>query len=256
MTSNDAPAANRPRVVVIDDERSVREMLEVGLGQEGFAVRSAPASASGLALVRAWELQCIVLDVMMPEVDGVATIPMIRRLTESPIVMPTARGEVRDRIAGIAAGADEYLPKPFDLAELAIRIRAALRRPQLASAGSPRVADLEIDLDARETRRGAWRIALSAREFDLLVASSRSCDGPLAVTERGREAEIRVVDGGPGIPERSRARILALAIAWRAVERCGGRIRLEDGRPGRTTFALAVPLAPNCSEISENLAVM
>ncbi len=172
-TMSDAPGGTRFRVAVIDDERSIREMLEVGLAQEGFDVRSAVDSASGLALVRAWEPQCIVLDVMMPKVDGIATIPMIRRLTESPIVMLTARGDVRDRIEGIAAGADDYLPKPFDLAELAIRIRAALRRPQLASARSLRVADLEIDLDTREARRGERRISLSTREFDLLVALAR-----------------------------------------------------------------------------------
>src|SRR6202035_3362039 len=102
-----------------------------GLTQEGFAVRTAVDGADGLALVRDWKPQCIVLDVMMPKIDGLALIPLLRRLTEVPIVMLTARGDVRDRIEGLRAGADDYLPKPFDLDELTARIHTALRRPTL-----------------------------------------------------------------------------------------------------------------------------
>jgi DNA-binding response OmpR family regulator len=161
------------RVAVIDDERTMREMIEIGLVQEGFAVRTAPDGITGLDLVRDWLPHCIVLDVMMPKLDGLAAIAHIHRLTEAPIVMLTARGEVRDRIMGLAAGADDYLSKPFDLGELAVRIRAALRRPHLAKVTALRVADLEIDLETRLVRRGERRIELSAREFDLLVALAR-----------------------------------------------------------------------------------
>ncbi len=172
--SNGNAAPGEPyRIAVIDDERALREMLEIGLMQEGFAVRTAADGARGLDLIREWTPHCIVLDVMMPKLDGIAAIPLIHRLTEAPIVMLTARGEVRDRIEGLAAGADDYLCKPFDIAELAVRIRAALRRPFLAKVRSLRVADLEIDLDTRIVQRGDRRISLSTREFDLLVALAR-----------------------------------------------------------------------------------
>lgn len=161
------------RVAVIDDEASIREMLEVGLGQEGFAVRSAVDGADGLALVRDWKPQCIVLDVMMPKIDGLALIPLLRRLTEVPIVMLTARGDVQDRIDGLRAGADDYLPKPFELAELAARIHTALRRPTLRRVEHLVFSDLEIDLEARIVRRAGKRLSLSVREFDLLVTLAR-----------------------------------------------------------------------------------
>jgi DNA-binding response OmpR family regulator len=114
-----------------------------------------------------------VLDVMMPKVDGLTLLPMIRRLTEVPIIMLTARGDVRDRIDGIRAGADDYLPKPFDLEELATRLHAALRRPRLREVAVLAYEDLELDLEARTVRRGAKFINLSTREFDLLAALAR-----------------------------------------------------------------------------------
>jgi DNA-binding response OmpR family regulator len=161
------------RVAVIDDEAAIRDMLRDGLTQEGFEVRTAIDGADGLALVRDWKPQCIVLDVMMPKIDGLAVIPLIRRLTEVPIVMLTARGDVRDRIDGLRAGADDYLPKPFELGELAARIHTALRRPTLRRVEYLTFADLEIDLEAHYVRRGGRRLALSAREFDLLAALAR-----------------------------------------------------------------------------------
>jgi DNA-binding response OmpR family regulator len=161
------------RLAVIDDEESVRKMLEVALALDGFEVRGAGDGVEGLALVRSWQPDCIVLDVMLPKVDGLTLLPMIRRLTEVPIIMLTARGEVRDRIDGIRAGADDYLPKPFDIEELATRLHAALRRPRLREVSELVYEDLELDLQARAVRRGANSIDLSAREFDLLAALAR-----------------------------------------------------------------------------------
>jgi DNA-binding response OmpR family regulator len=161
------------RLAVIDDEDSVRKMLEVALALDGFEVRGAGDGVEGLALVRSWQPDCIVLDVMLPKVDGLTLLPMIRRLTEVPIIMLTARGEVRDRIDGIRAGADDYLPKPFDIEELATRLHAALRRPRLREVSELVYEDLELDLQARAVRRGANSIDLSAREFDLLAALAR-----------------------------------------------------------------------------------
>jgi DNA-binding response OmpR family regulator len=163
----------KPRIVVIDDEQNIREVLEIGLAQEGFEVRSAPDGLSGLELVRAWKPHGVVLDVMMPKVDGLQLLPMLRRVTEVPVLMLTARGEVRDRIDGLRSGADDYLPKPFDLGELAARLHSALRRPRLERPNHVRAAELLIDLDTRAVRRGTREIALSPREFDLLTTLAR-----------------------------------------------------------------------------------
>jgi DNA-binding response OmpR family regulator len=161
------------RVVVIDDEASIREVLEIGLTQAGFAVKTAVDGPDGLTAIRDWNPDCIVLDIMMPKIDGLSLIPLLRRLTEVPIIMLTARGDVRDRIDGLKAGADDYLPKPFDLDELAARIQTALRRPALRHVQHLRVEDLEIDIEARTARRGERWIDLSTREFDLLTTLAR-----------------------------------------------------------------------------------
>ena len=161
------------RVAVIDDEQGMRDLLNVGLSQAGFDVRTAVDGADGLTLVRDWEPGCIVLDIMMPKIDGLALIPMLRRLTEVPIVMLTARGDVRDRIDGLRAGADDYLAKPFALEELVERVRTAVRRPALRHSTILRMADLEVDLEARTARRGGRRLALSMREFDLLTTLAK-----------------------------------------------------------------------------------
>ncbi|HEY0393598.1 MAG TPA: response regulator transcription factor [Candidatus Elarobacter sp.] len=161
------------RVVVIDDEKSIREMLEIGLAQAGFEVRTAVDGPDGLTVIRDWNPDCVVLDIMMPKIDGLSLIPLLRRLTEVPIIMLTARGDVRDRIDGLKAGADDYLPKPFDLDELVARIQTALRRPMLRHVNHLRVADLEVDVEARAARRGDRWIDLSTREFDLLATLAR-----------------------------------------------------------------------------------
>ncbi|MGA3036615.1 MAG: response regulator transcription factor [Vulcanimicrobiaceae bacterium] len=161
------------RVAIIDDEQSLRDLLEMTLSQAGFEARSAVDGADGLTLVRDWDPDCIVLDVMMPKIDGLSVIPLIRRITEKPILMLTARADARDRVEGLRAGADDYLAKPFDLEELVERVRAAMRRPNLAQATVLRFADLEIDLDARTLKRGEQYIPLTTREFDLLVTLAR-----------------------------------------------------------------------------------
>jgi DNA-binding response OmpR family regulator len=179
------------RLAVIDDEESVRKMLEVALALEGFEVRGAGDGVAGLALVRTWQPDCIVLDVLLPKLDGLALLPMLRRLTEVPIIMLTARAEVRDRIDGIRAGADDYLPKPFDLEELTTRLHAALRRPRLREVSVLAYDDLELDLETRTVRRGANAIELSTREFALLAALARR---PRRVFTR--DELIRLVWGG------------------------------------------------------------
>ena len=102
-----------PRVVVIDDERHLRELLELGLAEDGFEVRSAADGRSGLQLVREWRPDAIVLDVMLPFLDGLELLPMLRRVTEAPILMLSAKSDTGDRITGLRRGADDYLAKPF-----------------------------------------------------------------------------------------------------------------------------------------------
>ena len=157
-------ASVRPRIAVVDDEENLREVLELGLTQEGFEVRTAPDGATALTIIRAWQPEAIVT---MPVIDGISLIALVRKFSQAPILLLTAHGGLRDRIAGLKAGADDYLVKPFDLAELSERLRTALRRPYLQQGEQLRYADLVLDLNTRTTRRGGREISLSAREFDL-----------------------------------------------------------------------------------------
>jgi len=168
-----AHVPGKPKVVVVDDERSIRELLELGLAREGYVVQTAADGAQALALVADWCPDVIVLDVMMPKIDGFALLPMLRRRTQAPIIMLTARGDLSDRVTGLRGGADDYLAKPFDLEELLARLDAALRRPHLADPRVLTYSDLSADLDTREVVRAGARIDLTAREFDLLVALLR-----------------------------------------------------------------------------------
>jgi DNA-binding response OmpR family regulator len=163
-----------PRVVVIDDERHLRELLELGLAEDGFEVRSAADGRSGMQLVREWRPDAIVLDVMLPFVDGLELLPMLRRVTEAPILMLSAKADTDDRITGLRRGADDYISKPFDMSELVARLYSALRRPRLEQPSIVAYADLSIDLDRRDVKRGDRRIELSAREYALLLTFVRN----------------------------------------------------------------------------------
>jgi DNA-binding response OmpR family regulator len=163
----------RPRVLVVDDEPNLREMLEIGLTQHGFDVQVVADGQAALAAVREWAPDAVILDVMMPKIDGISLLPMLRRITEAPVLMLSAKVEIETRLAGLANGADDYLAKPFELRELALRLRTRLRRPQLARPERLAVDDLEIDLQTRTTMRAGAAIELSAREFDLLAVLMR-----------------------------------------------------------------------------------
>jgi len=168
MTSLDEPT-----ILVIDDEPNMRDMLEIGLAHHGFAVVGAGDGPAALAMLRANRPDAILLDVMMPKIDGVSLVPLIRRLTEAPIVMLSALSDAQDKIAGLAAGADDYVGKPFDLGEVAARLRAQLRRPQLAQRDAIRYADVVIDVPTRRVQTASGNVQLTAREFDLLVTLLR-----------------------------------------------------------------------------------
>jgi DNA-binding response OmpR family regulator len=167
-TAQALPDGERPRVAIVDDERHIRELLELSLNQSGYATRSACDGQSGLQVIREWRPHAVILDVMMPKLDGLTLLPLIRTVTESPVLMLSALGEVSDRIAGLERGADDYLPKPFDTDELLGRLAAALRRPHLSDPQTLSFADLEVNVIDREVRRGERSIRLTAREFELL----------------------------------------------------------------------------------------
>ena len=196
-----AHVPGKPKVVVVDDERSIRELLELGLAREGYVVRSAADGAQALALIAEWCPDVIVLDVMMPKIDGFALLPMLRRRTQAPIIMLTARGDISDRVTGLRGGADDYLAKPFDLDELLARLEAALRRPHLATPKQLAYEDLTADLETREVFRAGERIDLTVREFELLVVLMRE---PRRVFSKDRLLDVvwgAEFDGPVGIVE-------------------------------------------------------
>jgi DNA-binding response OmpR family regulator len=168
--------AEKPRVLVVDDERGLRELLEYGLAQAGFTVRSVTDGSAALPVLDSWDPDVIVLDVMLPGGDGFSVLPEIRQRTTAPVVMLTARTEVAERVAGLTAGADDYVGKPFDLEELVARLRTLLRRPAIEERETLTYADLSVDARSRSVWRGNRRIELSPREFDLLVTFAQHAE--------------------------------------------------------------------------------
>src|SRR6188472_2626240 len=160
------------RILVVDDERAVRESLRRALELEGYDVDLAEDGESALErLSGIAEADAVILDVLMPGIDGLEVCRRLRAGRNAvPVLMLTARAEVDSRVAGLDAGADDYLPKPFALAELLARLRALLRRAgnDDGGAGVLRFSDLELDLGTREVRRGQRPIELTRTEFALL----------------------------------------------------------------------------------------
>ena len=172
-----APDPQRPRVLVVDDDAAIREALDRALRGEGFAVRGAGGGRAGLEAVADWAPDAIVLDVSMPDLNGRAVCARLRAGgVRTPILILSARDEVDDRVAGLQAGADDYLVKPFALPELVARLEALLRRAHEAAALDPApeaeaelvVGDLVLAPSARTARRGGVPLDLTRREFDLL----------------------------------------------------------------------------------------
>jgi two-component system response regulator MprA len=156
-------------ILIAEDDRRVRESLERALRLEGYTVETVPDGAAALAAHDREPPDLLLLDVSMPNVDGLTVCRMIRsRGHDTPVLMLTARHEIPDRVAGLDAGADDYLVKPFALDELLARVRARLRHS--AGDGADRLAlgDLELDVDGRSATRGGRVLELSKTEFDLL----------------------------------------------------------------------------------------
>lgn len=161
----------RPHIVVIDDDEKITSLLRRSLAFEGYEVTTAPNGQEGLRILLGRHADLVVLDVMMPQLDGWEVCRRLRAADiHSPILMLTAKDDLQDRVKGLDLGADDYLVKPFALEELMARVRALLRRrpEQSDDHNQLRFEDLLLDVDAREAVRGAHRIELTAKEFDLL----------------------------------------------------------------------------------------
>jgi two-component system OmpR family response regulator len=163
-------AATPARLLVVDDEATILELLSGSLRLAGFEVLTAASGAEAVRAAASGRPDLVLLDVMMPDGDGFEALRRIRSGgAEVPVIFLTARDEESDRVTGFAAGADDYVTKPFSLNELLGRIRAVLRRTRRDAIGSRlRVADLEIDEDAHEVRRSGAVVALTPTEFRLL----------------------------------------------------------------------------------------
>ncbi|MFC7681116.1 response regulator transcription factor [Paenibacillus sp. GCM10028914] len=161
----------RSRILIVDDDEKIISMLRRGLAFEGYDVHTASNGAEGLRMVLNEEPDVVILDVMMPQVDG---FEALRRLREGgskvPVLMLTAKDEVENRVKGLDIGADDYLVKPFALEELLARVRALLRRKSGVESGNQKLVyeDLVMDTDAREVTRNGRRLELTAKEFELL----------------------------------------------------------------------------------------
>jgi two-component system, OmpR family, response regulator MprA len=158
------------KILVVDDERAVRDSLRRALELQGYAVELAADGAEALARLSAdGHPDAVVLDILMPGIDGLEVCRRIRRDGNAvPVLMLTARDAVDDRVEGLDAGADDYLVKPFALEELLARVRALLRRGSASVDGVLRFADVELDPQTREVRRNGDRIELTRTEFNLL----------------------------------------------------------------------------------------
>nr|WP_223199241.1 response regulator transcription factor [Solihabitans fulvus] len=171
---DDSNTANTATVLVVDDEPNILELLSAALRLSGFVVHAAESGTQALASARECRPDIVVLDVMLPDYDGFSLARTLRTVHERlPVLFLTARDAVEDRIAGLTAGGDDYVTKPFSLEEVVLRLRAILRRSQPPTEapsddGRLRYADLELDEDAHEVRRAGALVQLSPTEFNLL----------------------------------------------------------------------------------------
>jgi two-component system OmpR family response regulator len=170
VTQPSGPGAGR-KVLVVDDEPSILDTISTALGYEGFEVATASDGRSALETVQQFRPDLMVLDVMLPDVDGVSIARRLRTDgNDTPILLVTARDAPRDRIEGLTAGADDYVTKPFTLGEVIARVHAILRRTYGTNVSDTRFtfADVTLDVETHEVSRGGASLRLTATEFNLL----------------------------------------------------------------------------------------
>lgn len=175
------------KLLVVEDEIKLAEYLRKGLGEEGYVVELAHNGVDGLHLAMQGSHDLIVLDSMLPGIDGLGVLAALRQSKQTPVLMLTARQRVEDRVKGLQAGADDYLLKPFAFSELVARIQVLLRRVrptrELEGATILGLADLELDLVRRKATRAGRRLDLTAKEFVLLTLLMRRQGEVLSRTE-------------------------------------------------------------------------
>ncbi len=166
------PDGSAVRVLVVDDEETLAELVSMALRMEGWETRSAGTGTEAVRVARDFRPDAVVLDVMLPDFSGLEVLSKLRaEAPHLPVLFLTARDAVEDRIAGLTAGGDDYVTKPFSLEEVVLRLRALLRRSRVVSANEGStltVGDLTLDEDSREVFRGGDPISLTATEFELL----------------------------------------------------------------------------------------
>ena len=163
------------KILVVDDEPSIAQTARAYLEREGYTVQTAADGPAGLKTARAWQPDLVVLDIMLPGLDGLEILRQLRQDSDVYVLMLTARADESDKIVGLTLGADDYLTKPFSPRELAARVKAILRRGRGANAKEPalRLGRLRIDVEARQTRKDDQPVDLTRTEFDLLHALAR-----------------------------------------------------------------------------------
>ncbi|MGZ0710361.1 response regulator transcription factor (plasmid) [Coraliomargarita sp. W4R53] len=172
-TSLTRPDGSALRVLVVDDEPMLTDLLSMALRMEGWDVKTAGSGFEALQVAREFVPDAMVLDIMMPDLDGMAVLQRLRQSGDDvPVLFLTAKDAVSDRVAGLTAGGDDYVTKPFSLEEVVARLRGLMRRAGTAHASGAepilRVADLTLNEDSHEVTRGAGEIELTATEFELL----------------------------------------------------------------------------------------
>ena len=156
------------RILIIEDEADLLASLAKALREEGYAVDTAADGEEGLYKAQSWDYDALVLDVMLPRLDGWTLLERLRQTKKTPVLMLTARDTARDRVRGLDTGADDYLVKPFDLNELFARLRALIRRAAGQTRNTLDIGDLVIDIAARRVTCAGQVIALTAREYALV----------------------------------------------------------------------------------------
>jgi DNA-binding response OmpR family regulator len=176
------PAATDRPILVVDDDEKILRLVRMYLEREGYPVREARDGQAALAAIALHDPRLVVLDLMLPEIDGLSVLRAIRRKSRTPVIVLSARGTVGDRIEGLESGADDYVPKPFSPAELVLRVQRVLERTAddpaanpaaAASATGPRIlqhGDLSMDLDRHEVTIAGEPVVLTTAEFRLLAA--------------------------------------------------------------------------------------
>ncbi|MBA3742294.1 MAG: response regulator transcription factor [Sporichthya sp.] len=180
------PDGTPVRVLVVDDEPSLSELLQMALRYEGWEIRTAANGTDALRIARDFRPDAVVLDIMLPDMDGLAVMHKMRAEADTPVLFLTAKDAVADRVAGLTAGGDDYVTKPFSLEEVVARLRSLVRRALAAGNASANrlvVGDLVMDEDSHEVRRAGVEINLTATEFELLRYLMRNPKRVLSKTQ-------------------------------------------------------------------------